>query len=409
MIWPFSKRTPPAQLKRKSFQIFKLGGTTLDITASQSAMIENSAVVSVLRWCVRTIGEPSLAVKKSDDELVPEHPAIELLQNPNPYMTGAQLRSAITGSLVMTGQGYVMKVSGLKSQPVELWPLIPGEVELIRDTSGIPTHYMYRQKRIALDDMIHIRDGSSPVDPIMGWGGLESVVREIATDTEATKYTAAILRNLGVPGAVISLKDSEHSSIDPEVADEIKERFRSSFGGEKRGEAMVITVPVDLQMPGFSPDKMALDLIRKVPERRICAVVGIPPIVAGLGEDPKYDNYRAAREAAYESWAVPMWRLIERSLTAGLADMLDGLDLVFDISRVRAFQEDTDAAATRWASLYQADLCTRNEARKALGLSEMPGEDAFSSQGSTGRASTLQALRNKPRGSRTSAEAGGNG
>jgi HK97 family phage portal protein len=372
-------------------------------------MIENSAMVAVLRWCVRTIGEPDYAVKKSDDELSFEHPVIELLQNPNPSMTGAQLRSAITGSLVMTGQGYITKVSGLKSQPVELWPLIPGEVELIRDTNGTPTHYMYRQKRIDLENMIHIRDGSSPIDPIMGWGGLESVVREIATDTEATKYTAAILANLGVPGVVISLKDTANSEIDPEVAEEIKQTFRRNFGGEKRGEAMVITVPVDLQMPGFSPDKMALDLIRKVPERRICAVVGIPPIVAGLGEDPKYDNYRAAREAAYESWAVPMWRLIERSLTAGLADMLDGAELVFDISKVRAFQEDTDAAATRWASLYTSDLCTRNEARKALGLAELPGEDSFSSQGSTGRASTLNALRNKPRGSRSSSQAGGNG
>jgi HK97 family phage portal protein len=415
-MWPFSSKRQrharqPNQvsaLARKALQIFR--SRNVDVTSGVDLpMTDNSAFVSVLRWCVRAISEPALNAAMKG-EIKDDHPAMQLLRNPNPWMDEAALRSAITASLVVTGNCYILKVFGTSTVPTELWPLMPTEVTLQRDAvTGIPKNWLYRGKPYPLESIIHIKDGVDPNDMFLGWSGVQSILAEVATDSEATTYTEAILRNMGIPGMIISLKsngeDGQGYEIDPEMGQTLKDWSKRAFSGKARGETVVVTVPIDVNMPQVSPDKMALDVIRRIPERRICAVIGIPPIVAGLGEDPKYDNYRAAREAAYESWAVPMWRIIERGLTKGLDGLMAGAVLQFDLSNVRALQEDADAIAERWGDLYERDLCTRNEARLKVGLEERPGEDNFASTGSTGRASTLRALRDKPRTNRRSSEA----
>lgn len=401
-MWPFSKQK---RMGRKAFTITKFGGANLsdgDITIT-----ENSAIASVAGWCVRAIGEPSLRVMQKDKEQ-DGHPVAILLANPNPWMDGAAFRAAITASLVFKGNAYILQVYGVGNQPAELWPLMPTQVTLERDINGIPKCWRYRGKEYPLDQIIHIKDGINPNDFLLGWSGLDSVIREVATDNEATIYTEAILKNLGVPGMIVSLKPgdaNEGYDIDPEVGQSIKDWAKRAFSGKARGETIVVTMPIDVNMPQVSPDKMALEQIRRIPERRICSVIGIPPIVAGLGEDPKYDNYRAAREAAYESWAVPMWRTIARGLNTGLAGLLKGAEIDFDLAPVRALQEDADAIAERSELLYDGDIITKNESREMNGFDKVPDGDKFKSEGSAGRTSTLRAMRDKKRSGRASTEA----
>jgi phage portal protein BeeE len=54
------------------------------------------------------------------------------------------------------------------------------------------------------EDVVHFRHGIDPNNPRKGLSPLASLFREIFTDDEAANFTASLLRNLGVPGVVIS-------------------------------------------------------------------------------------------------------------------------------------------------------------------------------------------------------------
>ena len=50
-----------------------------------------------------------------------------------------------------------------------------------------------------------------------------------------------------------------------------------------RGKPHVSTAPIRIEQFGFSPEQMSLKDLRRLPEERISALLGIPAIVAGLG------------------------------------------------------------------------------------------------------------------------------
>jgi hypothetical protein len=98
-------------------------------------------------------------------------------------------------------------------------------------------------------------------------------------------------------------------------------------------------------------------------------------MVLGFGsalQRSTFSNYQQAREAAYESYLVPLWRYLDDELTQQfLKPDYEGADssarIEHDLSGVRALQEDEDAKHRRIGLDYQQGIITRAEARGALG------------------------------------------
>ncbi len=373
----FKRRSiaPPA---KKSLTLTFADGVRLGDASTDP--VENSAVAAVLRWTVRSLPEARLREVRSDGAEVATSAVSQLLAKPNPFYDLHALLAGVATSLTLDGNAFILKVRDGGGRPAELWYLPHTQVTVERDrVTGLPIGYAYTsgtQRRILpLDDVIHIRDGIKPGDPMLGWSGIQSALREVLTDSEAAAYSYAVLRNMGVPGVMISAK-SDAVEIDEATAELIREKWRTLTRGDSRGETIVISAPVEVSMPGYSPEQLNLDKIREIPERRICAVLGIPPVVVGLGEEPTYSNYATAREAAYEAYLAPLWRLISRTFTSGLAEILGGNRLEFDLDSVRALQEDLDKLHLRAREDYRAGLVTREEARAMLGL-ESSANDAL--------------------------------
>jgi SPP1 gp7 family putative phage head morphogenesis protein len=122
--------------------------------------------------------------------------------------------------------------------------------------------------------------------------------------------------------------------------------------------------------------------LRRVPEERVTAVLGIPAIVAGLGaglDRSTYSNMAEAREAAYESFIIPHQRRFAADIKSQLlADFGgEGQAVQFDTSGVRVLQEDENARAARWVSLLNGGVVMLSEARNAIGLPVEPEHDVF--------------------------------
>jgi HK97 family phage portal protein len=360
-------------------------------TANDADPTKNSAVVAAIKWASRAYVEAPIVTQRFHNgkyETIPEHPASLLLKNPNPFTSGTALWSAVITSLMLDGNAYIVKVRNASGRVVELW-YVPHTAMKPATSRSNPelfiSHYEYKANgytyNVPTQDVIHIRDGVNPDNPRLGFSGLASVTREILTDNECSVYSHSILKNFGVTGFTVSPKGD--SIIDEDNAAIIKAKLQAQFTGERRGEPLVLSQPVDIQTNGHSPEAMALDKMRSIPEQRIAAVMGIPSQVLGLasGNDQKtYANQAEARESVYESWIIPTYRNVAETLNNHYLAEFGNTSterIIYDISEIRVLQEDSNKFSDRVLRQWQAGAITRAEVRQALGMQASPEDNIY--------------------------------
>jgi HK97 family phage portal protein len=370
------------------------GGAPYDYRHTTSTAPANAAIQAVIRWICRTVPEAPLVVqtRAADGTLtpVPEHALLQLLARPNPFYSGLQLWTGALADLELTGNAYWVKIrsGGARGRVVELWWVPAAQLEPRWPDDGTPpfiSHYEYSVQgqlvSLPVSDVIHFRLGFDPGNIRKGLSPLMGLLREIATDDEASLFTASILHNLGVPGVVLS-PEAGISAADSDL-EEIKLRFTERFGGAHRGQPLVLRGPTRVSVLSFSPEQMQLRELRRIPEERITAVYGIPAIVVGLGaglDRSTFANFAEAREAAYESMILPLQRHLAADLEQQLLpDFADPARtrLTWDYSGVRVLQEDANAMMTRAVAGFQGGVLTRAEARQLVGQPAEPADDLF--------------------------------
>jgi phage portal protein BeeE len=198
-------------------------------------------------------------------------------------------------------------------------------------------------------DIVHFRNGMNAGDQgRTGVDELASLWAEIFTDDEAARFTAALLQNLGVPGVVIAPSNTTSGPgrvlrADPEA---VKKKFMDSFEGDKRGEPLVFTTPTDVKVLSWNPQQLDLKSLRRVPEERVSARLGVPAGVAGLGaglDRNTFSNLGEANVSAYTQGVIPRQREIAADLEVQLlpdfvADAIETYDVFFDASVTAAMQ-----------------------------------------------------------------------
>lgn len=381
---------------RTTYGMLRISGRSrLDYAAAVGDGSQNAIIMACVLWICRTFPEAPLrvAARQSDGtwQAAPDHPLINLLERPNPFYSGPLLWNATLSDLVMTGNAYWFKVRSAGGRVVQVWwiPKSLVEPKWPADGSAYLSHYEYspdgRPIRVEVADLVHFRYGLDPENTRLGRSPVASLLREVFSDDEAATYTASLLRNMGIPGVILAPDDAD-VVLSGEDAEAVKAQYMQRFGGDHRGEPLVMTGKTQVTVLGFDPKNMDLAALRRIPEERISAVLGIPAIVAGLGaglQRATFANYAEAREAAYESNIIPTQRLLAAELNSQLVgDFGDpARDRVeFDLSQVRVLQADQNALSQRLTIQYQADVAKRSEVRRALGYAFGPEDEFYKSE-----------------------------
>jgi HK97 family phage portal protein len=357
----------------------------------------NSAVIACLNVLATAFAEPSLIVSarnsEGDYERDMNHELAKLFRRPNPYMTQQLLANYIVTSLNANGDAFIYKNRNARGQVVELVPLMPHLVEAKGNENTLITHFNYQPHggiqgeesvKIDKEDMIHLRQNVDPNNMRRGLAPLRGVLREIAGDEAAGQYTAALLHNMAVPGVILSPRDDQMGGPTREEAEAIADMYKQKFGGKNRGAPMVLSGAMNVEIVSFSPDQMKLAELRRIPEERVSAVLGVPAVLAGLGaglDSATYSNTKELREFFTESKMVPMWTMVAQELTHQLLrPEFGGNDnqyCEFDIGNVRALADDKDNLYKRMNTAVQGGWVTIGEARKVVGLEADERHDVY--------------------------------
>jgi HK97 family phage portal protein len=309
----------------------------------------------------------------------PDHEMVMLLEQPNEYYSGDLLWRATVGETVIDGNAYWIKIRDTDLSVKEIWwiPSCLIEPKSPKDGSKFISHYEYRPGgepiKLLTTDVVHFRWDIDPNDNRKGLSPLNSVLREVFADDEAGRFAASLLKNMGVPGLIVS------PDGDFEIGDEdmkaSKEELKRTFTGGHRGEPFVAGGPTKVHQFGFSPQQMDLTKLRRVPEERVSAVTGVAAIVAGLGaglDRSTFANFGEAREASYESAMVPLQRLFASVLKHQLLPEWEGdkakqCRCRFDLTEVRILQEDQNKITTRKLAELNGGAIMLSEYRSETG------------------------------------------
>jgi HK97 family phage portal protein len=367
--------------RRSTYRIFSQPGSNFDYLSAVGDGTGSSTVAAPLRWIARTFPEapPALweTMENGQEEQVRNHPMLRLLTRPNSFYTGPQLWMATVTDWNVDGNAYWLKLRNGGGMVKALWWIPHWLIEPVGTDTVFIDHYRYspgvEQLRIDKDDIVHFRNGLDAEDPKLGSSPLKSVLREVFTDDQAAAFTASLLTNMGVPGLVIS--PEKGTTLDEASGLEVKKYVNEKFTGDRRGEALVMTGATQIAQFGFSPEQLVLKDLRRIPEERVTAVLGVPAIVAGLGaglDRSTFTNAVEARATAYESGLIPTQRIMSEDIRFQLLNEYVSDPFLwrfgFDLSKVSVFRAAQLQEARRWDLMYRGGWAMRSEARRGLGL-----------------------------------------
>ncbi|QXN68034.1 portal protein [Microcystis phage Mwe-Yong1] len=355
--------------------------TRFDYRKEVGDLLDASVVTAPIQWVQRSLPEARLTVRRYDRNGSPvelaDHLMLQLIQRPNAFYGDMSLWSGTVFSYLADGNSYWIKLRNGYGRPGELWWVPHWTIEPKGEDGTFITHYEYRPgggEMVRYDpaDIVHFRHGIDPRNPRKGISPVGGAIREIFMDLESSNFVASLLRNMGTPGMVIAPKAG--GVVPAEDVEATKVWVRQAFGGDRRGEPLVMGAPTDVYPYGFNPQQMNMSEARDVAEERICALIGIPAAVVGFGAGLQSTKVGATmeelRKLAWLNGVLPIARVfadeLDRSLLPDFGNTA-GLRTHWDTSEVAALQDDLVKLATRlntaigggWAQVY--------EGREAMG------------------------------------------
>jgi HK97 family phage portal protein len=352
----------------------------------------NSIVAIGMDWYIRNWSQGVPVVRRpmpdGQVENVSDHPVIQLLSQPTPNVPPSLVWSWIIPDYQLLGNAYFRKVR-VSGRVVGLQYLAADMVRPVGNKVNPLLYYQYTvdgtSYNVALEDMIHIRYGRDPQDSRFGRSPVTSVLREIATDNVAASAAFGMVRHGGMPSMMVGPDyKGGVEDLSEDDARQTKAKLQQDFTGDSAGSVLVMTGPFKVEKVSHKPSEMAFDEIRRKPEERVCAAIGLNPLVLQLGsglERATYSNLEQATRSAWTDGMIPLMRQMAEALTIALLpdyeETQPGDYLEFDVTNVPALQADLNEDAERAERLYKAGIVDLATAKRVAGVAPSDDDEGY--------------------------------
>lgn len=232
---------------------------------------------------------------------IEEHPLLDLLNRPNPFLTGLITRQLTQIHLDLVGEAFWLKERNGAGKPSAVWPLPPDWVI----STPTPVHRFFRvsfrgwQGEIPDTEILWLAD-PDPSNPYgRGSGMARALGDELETDEYAAKHTKSWFYNRARPDVIISA-----DGLKKEETDRLEQDWLAKNQGFWRVyKPYFLNRKIDIQTLSQTFENMQLVDLRKHERDTIIQVFGVPPEILGIIEN----SNRATIEASdylFSRWVV---------------------------------------------------------------------------------------------------------
>lgn len=239
---------------------------------------------------------------------VTSHAALDLVNKPNPHMTGQLLFEVTQQHIDLVGEGWWIVVRAKRAKiPLELWPVRPDRMEPVPHPTEFISGYVYHgpdgeKVPLEVDDVIRFMM-PNPLDPYRGMGPVQAILADIDSSKYSAEWNRNFFINSAEPGGIIEL--------DKRLDDGEWKEFTTRWREQHQGVAQAHRVAV-LEHGGkwvdrkFSMRDMQFEQLRNVSRDIIREAFGFSKTMLGQTEDVN----RATAEAA--EYVFTRWHLKPR-------------------------------------------------------------------------------------------------
>ena len=330
----------------------------------------------VVHRCVRLIAEAAaqtpLLAKVGGAEL-PEHPALALIERPNPRQGGIAFRETLFGHLLVAGNAYVEAVS-IGREPRELHALRPDRMRVVPGRDGWAEAYDYtvgaqtirfRQEEAALAPILHLTL-FHPVDDHYGLSPVEAAACALDVHNAAGAWHKALLDNAARPSGALVYDGPEGGTLTEAQFERLKQELEDGFQGARNaGRPLLLEGGLDWKPLSLTPAELDFVAAKGVAAREIALAFGVPPLLLGLPGDNTHANFAEANRAFWRQTLIPLVRRTAQSLAQWLGPAFgDDLVLEPDLDAVEALADERESL---WRRVSTAAFLSEDEKREAVG------------------------------------------
>lgn len=353
-------------------------------TFAREGYAKNELVYACIEELSTSAAEPSMQVRRRGEWRKEGEPVLDLLNRPNPFMDRFEFWATVIMHRSIAGNAYALKVRSGSGRPVELWLMRPDRVKVIPSKANYIARYEYDTGdgavAIPVEDVIHFKT-RNPIDQFYGMPPLMAAAARVDIDNYMRDFVKKYFQSAGVPAGLLNVK----GNLEPGSKDEIKNRWRNDYGGPSGWHNLLI---IDQNEASFTPmtsnlgaGGLVVPELDQVNEARIAMVFGVPLTIIGarLGvASSSYANKRSDRESFWDEHLAPLYKELQGRLNLSLRNDFPGIEeIAFDLSDVRALQEDMDKIHARLRSDLNAGGITIEEFRLATGRQPKAEEGTY--------------------------------
>ena len=309
------------------------------------------------------------------ETLIESHPALDLIERPNPMQSWGQLLTETLTDRMLFGEQAIV-TSG---DNAELWGVRPSQVEIKPGRGGIPAEYVHDLNGHTVRFPVSRIDGTSDMfftklyNPDDHWRGQSPLMAAgLAGDTHnaGMKWNYSLLRNSARPSGLIEFPEGDPGA---NTLDRLREWFKSAFqGSDNAGEIPMLFGGAKWTPMDQSPRDMDFNSTLTEAKQLIASALGVPlPLVDN--DASTFNNLEQAKERLYTDTVIPMMEDFLGAFGAWLLPRFgEGLEFRLDLDSIPALEGIRQKNFDRAIAAVAAQLITREEARELIGYTDAP-------------------------------------
>lgn len=289
------------------------------------------------------------------DQFIQESPLLNLLQNPNPEMSGDEFFRLAGKYMCLVNEVFWLIERNGVGMPIELWPIPAHWIRSIPapgDENGVyEIQWNTWRANIPSRDIIYLRD-PDPVNPYARASGpAKALGDELESDEFAAKHIKMFFINRARPDLLIFSADKDHP-IEKDDAERLERKWLeklSSFRNSHRPFFLPGKVGVKELSSSFSDMKMVE--LRKFLRDVVLQIYGLPPEALGILDASNRSTITAAEFFLTKHVQVPKIKMLRSGMARALVPQFDARLKLGFINPVEQDKEHILAVmeATPWA------------------------------------------------------------
>ena len=383
MAWPFKK---PIEAKEHPAGASFLIGSTVQWSGSndrRSYIREGYQHNVIVYRAIREIVEACKAISIElfeGNNLIEQHPALDLLNRPNPWQAYDQWLSEMMVNRLLFGETFA--VGAPDGQFAELWPLNPIDMVVKPGLHGLPKAYCHKRGKSEKYFNVDPITGQSEVfylktyNPDNYWRGqspLMAAALSADTHNAGTKWNYSLLKNSARPSGLVRFKGGYPAG---ETVQRMREYFKTAMvGSANAGEIPMLADDAEFVELSKSPLDMDFTNTMKETAKYVASAFGVPlPLIDN--DASTFNNLEQAKERLYTDTVIPLMKEFMGAMSAWLLPRYgEGLEIRLDMDSISALEGNRERMFNRAVLAFEKGVLTREESRVMMGFpSEGEGE-----------------------------------